>query len=441
MNVHFISLGCPRNLVDTEIMLGHLLEKGHTIVSDPSEAHCVVVNTCGFTRPATDESINAVLEMAGWKAQAQDRRLIVAGCLPERYRSDLVGCLPEVDVFLGTGAFHYIVDAVEPSALQDPVLLPPPETAPICGNDLPRLLTTPPHTAYLKIAEGCSGRCTYCIIPKLRGPQRSRPLEEIVAEARALVKGGATELILVAQNTTAYGKDLNHGYGLEHVLTELAGIPGLPWIRTLYGHPDYISDSLMNTIADHDNLCPYFDVPVQHISGPILKKMGRRPEGSKILELFDRIRSRVPGAVLRTTLMVGFPGETERDFERLLDFVERIRFDHMGAFRYSDDKDLPAHRLPNHVSEAEKETRFKRLMSMQADIARANNETYVGRILEVLVEGPVESKKKRMVGRTVFQAPDIDGVVYITGKTAIPGAFAQIRIDKAGRYDLTGEAV
>lgn len=427
--------------MDTEIMLGHLLEKGHTIVSDPAEAHCVVVNTCGFTRPATDESINAVLEMANWKAQARGRRLIVVGCLPERYRADLLGCLPEVDVFLGTGAFHYVVDAVEPSTLPDPILLPPPQTAPICGKDLPRLQTTPPHTAYLKIAEGCSGHCTYCIIPKLRGPQRSRPLEEIVGEARALVEGGAKELILVAQNTMAYGKDLNHGYSLEHLLTELAAIARLPWIRILYGHPDYISDSLIDTIADHDNLCAYFDVPVQHISGPILKRMGRSPEGSKILERFDRIRSRVPGAVLRTTLMVGFPGETERDFEHLLDFVERIRFDHMGAFRYSDDKDLAAHRLPNHVSEAVKETRFKRLMSKQAGIAQINNQKYVGRVLEVLVEGHVKSKKKSMVGRTVFQAPDIDGVVYITGKTANPGAFAQIRINKAGWYDLTGEAV
>lgn len=441
MNVHCISLGCPRNLVDTEIMLGHLLEKGHTIVSDPSEADCVVVNTCGFTRPATDESIDAILEMANWKIQARGRRLIVVGCLPERYRTDLVKSLPEVDVFLGTGAFQHIVDAVEASALENPVLLPPPVTRPIWGKDLPRLQTTPPHSAYLKIAEGCSGHCTYCIIPKLRGPQRSRPLEEIVGEARALAQGGAKELILVAQNTTAYGEDLNRGYRLEHLLAELARIPQLVWIRILYGHPDYITDGLMETIADHDSLCSYFDVPVQHISEPILKKMGRSPDSSKIFELFDRVRNRVPGAVLRTTLMVGFPGETEEDFDLLLDFVQRVRFDHMGAFRYSDERDLPSHRFRNHIAEPLKEARFDRLMANQATIARTNNEKYVGQVLEVLVEGPVKSKKGAMVGRAVFQAPGIDGVVYMTGGTAKPGSFARVRIKKAGQYDLTGDTV
>jgi len=427
--------------VDTEIMLGHLLEKGHTIVSDASEADCVVVNTCGFTRPATDESIDAILEMASWKTQAHGRRLIVVGCLPERYRTDLVKSLPEVDVFLGTGAFHHIVNAVEASALENPVLLPPPVTRPICGKNLHRLQTTPPHSAYLKIAEGCSGHCTYCIIPKLRGPQRSRPPEEIVGEARALAQGGTKELILVAQNTTAYGQDLHRGYGLEHLLAELARIPQLAWIRILYGHPDYITDGLMKTIADHDSLCSYFDVPVQHISEPVLKRMGRRFESSKIFELFDRVRSSVPGAVLRTTLMVGFPGETEEDFELLLDCVQRVRFDHMGAFRYSDEKDLPANRLQGHVAEAVKEARFDRLMAKQAAIARINNEKYVGQVLEVLVDGPVESKKEAMVGRAVFQAPGIDGVVYITGGTAKPGSFAKVRIKEAGQYDLTGDIV
>lgn len=441
MNVHFISLGCPRNLVDTEIMLGHLLEKGHVICSDASEADCVVVNTCGFTRPATDESIDAILEMANWKTQVSGRRLIVVGCLPERYRRDLAKALPEVDLFLGTGAFHHIVTAVEAPTIKNRVVLPQPANRPICGEDLPRLQTTPPHSAYLKIAEGCSGHCTYCIIPKLRGPQRSRPLEEIVGEARALAQGGTRELILVAQNTTAYGEDLNQGCRLEDLLDELTRIPQLAWIRILYGHPDYITDRLIETIAYHDNLCSYFDVPVQHISEPILKKMGRSSDSSKIFELFDRLRSCVPGAVLRTTLMVGFPGETDEDFELLQAFVQRVRFDHMGAFRYSNEIDLASNQLPDHVAEAVKETRFARLMAKQATIARINNQKYVGQVMEVLVDGPAKSSKMTMVGRAVLQAPDIDGVVNITGQTVRPGSFAKVRIKHADEYDLTGETV
>jgi ribosomal protein S12 methylthiotransferase len=441
MNVHFVSLGCPRNLVDTEIMLGQLLEKGHTIVSQTSEADCVVVNTCGFTRPATDESIDAILEMANWKTKAEGRRLIVAGCLPERYRDDLVASLPEVDAFLGTGAFHRIVAMVDDFVPENRILLPPPVARPISGENLPRLQTTPRHSAYLKIAEGCSGRCTYCIIPKLRGPHRSRPMEEIVSEAKILAEAGAKELILVAQNSTAYACDLNRGYGLEHLLTELAKISRLAWIRILYGHPDYITDGLAETIAKHDRLLPYFDIPAQHISEPILKKMGRSPESSRLVELFDRLRNNVPGAALRTTLMVGFPGETEADFELLLDFVQRVRFDHMGAFMYSDEKDLPSNRLKDHVADGVKEERFARLMATQAAISRTNNEKYVGRILEVLVEGLDESKEKKIVGRTAFQAPGIDGVVHIRRGTAEPGSFARVRITEAREYDLTGDIV
>jgi ribosomal protein S12 methylthiotransferase len=441
MNVHFISLGCPRNLVDTEIMLGQLLEKGHTIVSEPSEADCVVVNTCGFTRPATDESIDTVLEMAGWKAEAEGRRLIVAGCLPERYGTDLVKSLPEVDIFLGTGAFHRIVHVVEDFAPENRVLLPPPVARPISGKDLPRLQTTPPHSAYLKIAEGCSNRCTYCVIPKLRGRHRSRPLGEIVSEAGMLAEAGAKELILVAQNTMAYAHDLHCGYGLEHLLAELAGISQLAWIRVLYGHPDYITDGLVETIGNHDKLLPYFDIPVQHISEPILKKMGRNPNSSKIFQLFDRLRRDVPSAVIRTTLMVGFPGETEEDFKLLLDLLERVRFDHMGTFMYSDEKDLSSSRLTGHVAEAVKEERFARLMAKQAAISRTNNDKYVGRTLEVLIEGLAQSKSHEIVGRTVFQAPEIDGIVHIKEGTAKPGSFARARIREASEYDLTGDIV
>jgi ribosomal protein S12 methylthiotransferase len=439
MNIHFISLGCPRNLVDTEIMLGQLLQAGHTIVSEPAEADCVVVNTCGFTRPATDESIDAILEMTGWKEEAQGRRLIVTGCLPQRYGTDLVKSIPEVDVFVGTGAFHRIVDVVGELPPDNPILLPPPVSNPISGENIPRLQTTPRHSAYLKIAEGCSNRCTYCIIPKLRGDHRSRPMEEVVSEARVLAESGAKEVTLVAQNTTAYGHDLHGDCRLEHLLAELAEISQLAWIRVLYGHPDYITDSLLETIDSHDNLLPYFDIPVQHISEPILKKMGRSHKSAKIVQLFDRLRRHVPGAVLRTTLMVGFPGETDADFNRLLDLLERIRFDHMGAFMYSDEKDLPSSRLTGHVDEAVKEERFARLMAKQAAISQTKNATYVGKTLKVLIDGPAQSKGREIIARAVFQAPEIDGIVRIKTGKARPGSFVNARIRGASEYDLTGD--
>ena len=420
-------------------MLGQLIEKGHTIVSDPAEASCVVVNTCGFTRPATDESIDVILEMAGWKAESEDRRLIVAGCLPERYGTDLAKSLPEVDRFLGTGAFHRIVDVVENLAQDNRVMMPPPMARPISGKDLPRLQTTPRHWAYLKIAEGCSNQCTYCIIPKLRGRQRSRPMEDIVSEAHGLAEAGVKELILVAQNTMAYGHDLDLGYSLEHLLAELAGISQLAWIRVLYGHPDYVTEGLLETIGHHDKLLPYFDIPVQHISEAILKKMGRNAHSAKIFRVFECLRKDVPHAVLRTTLMVGFPGETEEDFQLLLDFLERIRFDHMGAFMYSDETDLPSNRLPGHVDEAVKKERFAQLMAKQAAISRTHHDTYVGSIQEVLIDGPDPLISHESIGRTFFQAPDIDGIVRIKKGTAKPGDFARVRISEASEYDLTGD--
>ncbi len=438
MKIHFVSLGCPRNLVDSEIMLGRLFEAGHTIALDDSEAHCVVVNTCSFIRLAVDESIDTILEMARWKQQAQGRRLVVVGCLPQRYGSGLAQTLPEVDVFLGTGAFDRIVQGAEGSLDETRVLLPPPTSQPGHVEDTPRLRTTPAHTAYLKIAEGCSGRCTYCIIPKLRGPQRSRPMEKLLSEARTLAEAGVKELILVAQNTTAYGHDLDNGHGLEQLLQRLAEISEFKWIRLLYGHPDHVTDPLIETIAAHDRLCSYFDIPIQHISESILRSMGRRSNSERILRLFERIREKVPGAVLRTTLMVGFPGETEHDFQCLLDLVEKVRFEHLGAFTYSPEEDLPSKRLKNHVPEPLKKDRYKRLMSRQAVLSRQNTKKYVGQVLQVLVEGTVEDTPGLTIGRAAFQAPDVDGVVYINQGTAEPGSFVNVKITSAHDYDLTG---
>ncbi len=441
MNVHFISLGCSRNLVDTEMMLGHLVQAGHTIVSSESQADCVVVNTCSFIRPAVEESIDAILEMAQWKRQGNDRKLVVLGCLPERYRTQLASSLPEVDLFLGTGAFHQISDALDEVSSKARVVLPPPGSRLGFNGDATRLQTTSPHTAYLKIAEGCAGRCTYCIIPKLRGPQKSRPIQQILSEATTLAETGVKELILVAQNTTAYGHDLGKPYRLKHLLERLAEISQLVWIRVLYGHPDFISDSLIETMAASNRICSYFDIPVQHISEPILRKMGRSHNGPHIFRLFEQIRTKAPAAVLRTTLMVGFPGETNSDFERMLDFIERVRFDHMGAFVYSGEEDIPSNRLEDHVAEEVKQERFERLMKRQAEISRENNQRYVGEALQVLVEGASESCTGPMVGRAAFQAPDVDGVVHVSEGAIDPGSFATVRITEAHDYDLTGDMV
>lgn len=442
MNVHLISLGCPRNLVDSEIMLGRLLESGYTITSHESDADCVVVNTCSFIRPAVDESIDTILEMARWKKHARGRRLIVVGCLPQRYGADLAKALPEVDVFLGTGAFDRIIQAAQGSLKNGTrILLPRPDEVAVCDAKAPRFPTTSPHTAYLKVAEGCSGQCSYCIIPKLRGPQRSRPMEDVLSEARRLVETGVRELILVAQNTTAYGEDLGRGYGLEHLLAELAAISRLTWIRVLYGHPDYVTDGLIETVAAHDRVCSYFDIPIQHISEPVLRRMGRRHDSQSILELFGRIRRNVPGAVLRTTLMVGFPGETEQDFESLLDLTESVRFDHLGAFMYSNEEDLLSNRLKDHVSESVKQERLERLMARQRGLSLENSQKYVGRILKVLLEGRATKTDGPWIGRASFQAPEIDGVVYVNEGKAKPGTWVDVRITAAHQYDLTGDMV
>ncbi len=440
MNVHFISLGCPRNLVDTEMMLGRLLEEGHTISSDASRADCVVVNTCAFIRPAVDESIDIILEMTQWKKEVEGRRLVVTGCLPQRYGTDLADSLPEVNAFLGTGAFHLIGDTIANPLDRARMFLPPLQNIPGTYTGLARLQTTPPHMAYLKIAEGCSNHCTYCIIPKLRGQQRSRPIEEILSEANTLVKAGTKELVLIAQNTTAYGQDMDGDDDLAGLLRRLARIPKLTWIRVLYGHPDYINEPLIEAVATHKNVCPYFDIPIQHASERILKRMGRSHDISYILELFERIRYKVPDAVIRTSLITGFPGETESDFTKLIDLIEKVKFDHLGVFTYSDGKDLPSSKLKGHLDDQIKQKRFEYLMKRQASISRGNNQKYIGTHLSVLVDKAAEGKDGMKIGRTAFQAPEIDGIVYING-TAEPGSLVTVRITEAHEYDLAGNII
>ena len=444
MKLYLESLGCARNQVDSELMLGKLKQSGCEIVTEPESADVIVVNTCSFIEDAADESIEVILELAEYKKTGSCRRLVVAGCLPERYREDILESLPEVDVFLGTGAFEHIVEAVSDVDYSHQCLLPDPDLAPQ-QKDSGRVPLAA-HMAYLKIAEGCSKSCTYCIIPKLRGKQKSRPPEDILAEAAELIGGGARELVLVAQDTTNYGRDLHPRTSLGRLLKRLVKSQdktggAVPWYRVLYGHPETIDHEFIRAVADHPNVCPYFDIPIQHASAEVLKRMGRRQDTDALLRLFDRIRSTVTGAALRTTVIVGFPGETDADFNLLLDFVEKVRFDHLGAFVYSDAEDLPSHRLGGHVPPKVAQERYDQLMSAQMEISTRNSRKYVGRTVAVLVE---ESLGNHMyVGRTDFQAPEVDGVTYInagqSGAKLEPGNFATIRITDSMEYDLMGE--
>jgi len=447
--VYLESLGCARNQVDSEIMVGRLKKAGWILTDDPGQAVTIVVNTCSFIESAAEESIDAILELAQYKKEGICTRLLVTGCLPERYREDIIASLPEVDVFLGTGAFDQIVNAVQDPKFTHQCVLPDPDLTALQDKNAPRDLTQS-HLAYLKIAEGCSKACTYCIIPKLRGKQNSRPPEDIVAEARRLVAGGVKELVLVAQDTTAYGKDLATPVNLSQLMKRLAKIKAGeengavgPWFRVLYGHPESIEDSFIKTVASFPNLCSYFDIPIQHISTAVLKRMGRSYTRKDLYRLFDKIRTRVPDAVLRTTIIVGFPGENDRDFKELLQFAEDVRFDNLGVFIYSDSEDLPSHHLSDPVPMALAKDRYHQLMSTQAGISSENNQKYIGKIVKVLVEESLENHL--FAGRTNFQAPEVDGISYINTKP-LPfdlkiGCFADMRVTDAMEYDLMGEAV
>ncbi len=458
MNLYLLSLGCARNLVDSEIMMGRIKQAGWTLVDEPEDADAIIVNTCSFIEDAADESIEMILELAHYKQTGKCKRLVVAGCLPERYREQIAGQLPEVDAFIGTGAYDHIVDAVKGSKYTGGCLLPDPDNTAPQGKDAPRTLSTF-HMAYLKVAEGCSRHCTYCIIPKLRGKKRSRIPQEVIAEAQGLLESGVKELVLVAQDTTSYGTDLKPPASLSQLVESLAGLSVDPtrydgakaevsdtqqtWIRVLYGHPESIDDAFIKTVASHPNVCSYFDIPIQHVSSPILKKMGRMYRSDDLRRLFDKIRSQVPEASLRTTIIVGFPGENDRDFAALLRFVEDTRFDHLGVFLYSDSGDLPSHALSDHVSAQVAKERYDELMSCQLDISARNYQKYIGQTLEVLVEEAVEDGL--FAGRAAFQAPEVDGMAYIKSVPEQPcpriGSFTRIKVTDAMEYDLIGDAV
>jgi len=453
MMIYLESLGCCRNQVDSEVMLGRLAAAGHAIVEDPSRAEVIIVNTCGFISAASAEAVDTILAMAEYKKEGSCRRLVVTGCLPERFKHDeLLLELPEVDAFLGTGACDCIVEAVETGPGKTMAMFPDPCARQMQGHPLPRRLTLE-YLAHVKISEGCDRLCTYCIIPRLRGIQRSRSVEAIVEESEAMVNRGVQEIILVGENTSDYGVDLNSAAGSEIDKAENPGVDlallistlsdriallaPQAWIRLLYTHPSSLSRDMVKTIAGLDNVCTYFDVPIQHASTRILRRMGRNYNREDLCDLFAFIRRTSPEAALRTTIITGFPGETDGDFETLLSFVKEIRFDQLGVFAYSDSDDLKSHNLKDHVDEEKAELRRDIIMAAQAEISRQINGKYLGKILTVLVEeNPGDGI---YLGRTSFQAPEVDGITFVYGSGIEIGTFVKVKITEAHEYDLAGE--
>ncbi|MCI8583335.1 MAG: 30S ribosomal protein S12 methylthiotransferase RimO [Dorea sp.] len=440
MNILFVSLGCDKNLVDSEVMLGILASHGHRMVEDERDADVIVINTCCFIHDAKEESIQTILEMADYKKEGTLKTLIVTGCLAQRYQKEIFEEIPEVDAVLGTASYEKIAEAVSQTLkgerrlwLEDMNFLPEAEER--------RMLTTGGHYAYLKIAEGCDKRCTYCIIPKIRGNYRSVPMERLVREAGELAEGGVKELILVAQETTLYGKDLYGEKSLHKLLRKLCRIDGLRWIRILYCYPEEIDENLIQVMKEEPKICHYLDLPIQHADDEILKKMGRRTTKSQLIEIIQRLREEIPDIVLRTTLITGFPGETRTQHQELLDFVNEMEFDRLGVFTYSQEEDTPAADMPEQISEEVKNDRQAEIMELQQEIAFDLAEDMIGREIIVMVEGKV-ADENAYVGRTYMDAPNVDGLIFIDAEEEmVSGDFARVRVTGALEYDLIGELI
>lgn len=438
MNILFISLGCDKNLVDSEVMLGLLDKKGYKIVDEESEADVIVINTCCFINDAKEESVQTILEMAEYKKEGHLKALIVTGCLAQRYQQEILDEIPEVDAVLGTTSYDKITEAVEEALVGNGHV----EVTDI--NALPlvdekRLVTTGGHFAYLKIAEGCDKHCTYCIIPKLRGNYRSVPMERLIKEAEDLAEQGVKELILVAQETTVYGQDIYGKKSLHKLLKELCKISGIRWIRILYCYPEEIDDNLIQVIKEEPKICHYLDLPIQHASDEILKRMGRRTSKEQLVEIIGRLRSEIPDIALRTTLITGFPGESEANHEELMEFVDEMEFDRLGVFTYSPEEDTPAADMPEQIEESVKEDRQAELMELQQDIAFDKAEDMVGSEVLMMVEGKVADENV-YVGRTYKDAPNVDGLIFVhTDAELITGDFAKVKVTGALEYDLIGE--
>ena len=438
MKILFISLGCDKNLVDTEVMLGLLASRGYEMTDDETQADIIVINTCCFIHDAKEESIQNILEMAEYKKSGQAKALIVTGCLAQRYRQEILDEIPEVDEVLGTTAYDKILDAVDAAlAGKQEVMLSDIDALPL--PDTKRLVTTGGHFAYLKIAEGCDKHCTYCIIPKIRGDFRSVPMERLVKEAKELAEQGVKELILVAQETTLYGKDLYGEKSLHVLLRELAKISGIRWIRILYCYPEEITDELIRVMKEEPKVCHYLDLPIQHANDEILKRMGRRTSRQQLIDIIGKLRREIPDICLRTTLITGFPGETKEQHEELMDFVDEMEFDRLGVFTYSPEEDTPAALMPDQIDEEVKEERQAELMELQQDIAFDNAQDMVGREVLVMIEGKV-ADENAYVGRTYRDAPNVDGLIFInTDEELLSGDFARVKVTGAVDYDLIGE--
>ena len=438
MNILFISLGCDKNLVDSEVMLGLLDSRGYQIVDDETIADVIVVNTCCFIHDAKEESIQTILEMAEYKKAGRLKALVVTGCLAQRYQQEIIDEIPEVDAVLGTASYDKIAEAIDEALgghsemyLEDLDRLPQVSSK--------RLVTTGGHYAYLKIAEGCDKHCTYCIIPKVRGNFRSVPMEQLLKEAKELAEGGVKELILVAQETTVYGQDIYGEKSLHRLLKELCKIDGIQWIRLLYCYPEEIDANLIQVMKEEPKICHYLDLPIQHASDAILKKMGRRTSKAQLVDTIRTLREEIPDITLRTTLITGFPGETEEQHQELVEFVDEMEFDRLGVFTYSPEENTPAAEMPDQIPEEVKEDRQAELMELQQEIAFDLAEDMIDREVLVMIEGKV-ADENAYVGRTYRDAPNVDGLIFInTDEELMSGDFAKVKVTGAMEYDLIGE--
>lgn len=436
--VLFISLGCDKNLTDSEEMLGMLVENGYEITNDETEAEVIVINTCAFIHDAKEESVNTILEMARYKEEGTCKALLVTGCLAQRYKEEIVREIPEVDAVLGTASYDEIIKALNQVFSGESFL----EFKDI--NSLPkhsrkRVITTGGYFEYLKIAEGCDKHCTYCIIPKLRGNFRSIPMEQLLSQAEYLAEQGVRELILVAQETTVYGKDLYGEKSLHILLKKLCQIPGIQWIRVLYCYPEEIYPELIQTMKEEPKICHYLDLPIQHCSDRILKRMGRRTTKQELVDIVETLRREIPDIILRTTLITGFPGETQEDHEELMEFIDTMEFDRLGVFTYSPEDDTPAAIMPDQIDEEVKLDRQAELMELQQEISLDKGNDKIGSVVEVMIEGKV-ADENAYVARTYGDAPNVDGYIFVnTGTELMSGDFARVHVTGALEYDLIGE--
>lgn len=436
--VLFISLGCDKNLTDSEEMLGMLVENGYEITNDETEAEVIVINTCAFIHDAKEESVNTILEMARYKEEGTCKALLVTGCLAQRYKEEIVGEIPEVDAVLGTASYDEIIKALNQVFSGESFL----EFKDI--NSLPkhsrkRVITTGGYFEYLKIAEGCDKHCTYCIIPKLRGNFRSIPMEQLLSQAEYLAEQGVRELILVAQETTVYGKDLYGEKSLHILLKKLCQIPGIQWIRVLYCYPEEIYPELIQTMKEEPKICHYLDLPIQHCSDRILKRMGRRTTKQELVDIVETLRREIPDIILRTTLITGFPGETQEDHEELMEFIDTMEFDRLGVFTYSPEEDTPAAIMPDQIDEEVKLDRQAELMELQQEISLDKGNDKIGSVVEVMIEGKV-ADENAYVARTYGDAPNVDGYIFVnTSMELMSGDFARVHVTGALEYDLIGE--